>query len=302
MTKTHCPVYRRNVVRIALSLLLLLIAGCGKSKSESKPDQTAPQAPPSPPMAPADALTSIDAHAPATASDAAPTVADATTPAAPAPVDGFLFATSRAHPGHVLVASPADLSALAGTRWAFHDDKSRVCTATIGPALDCAGTPAAQLADAEGDCTTAMYGVPIDAKLAVTKVRAAAAPIDRAAGDAYGANEQRMADSKAAVEGGTPATVTRHTSTRVLERADHTSLVLAYGSIHDERAIIVYRLEGSPEQPELRELRELAAPAPSRVLGFSIDGDRALDVVIAHDRGAVLVTGAGDTIALSCTR
>jgi hypothetical protein len=232
-------------------------------------------------------------------------------PAQPAPPGAFVIVTARAKAGKLLVTAAPDsakLGELAGSRMAMFDDRGRVCAATIGAVIDAAScpgrTPAAELMELDGACEKAIYGIAEDATLATTRVGKAADPVDRAATEMFGADDQRMHDEKAALEGIPHADVANHVSTRVLERAGLDPIVLAYGTIHGIRTIALFAISttsGTPDKPSLIELGEVTAPSPSRVVGADIDGDGALDAVISHDQGVAYVPSRGHKVELTCT-
>jgi hypothetical protein len=230
--------------------------------------------------------------------DAAADVVDAA-PAAAAPTETFLVVTDAVVPGKLVATARGDaaaVTALSGTRVELRGDGGRVCEATVGgvvPSPRCVGgkTTLVELVDPDGPCAGALYGVTPGRTLKTTKVQKASTEIETAASSDWDANTGRMAAEKQALEGLDEAG--EIISVRVLRLADLPALALVYDKVHGNRGIVVYAVSGEGASIAVEELDGTRAPAPSKVVGLDVDGDRALDVVIGHAAGITLISGSG---------
>lgn len=262
--------------------------------------------PPPPPPA-GDAALSRVSDAARAADAVAPTDAAPARPAAPG---DLVVVTDRAIPGRWLAAAPGGatrLAALEGVRFALHGDDGAGprCEATIGPVVTgerCLAYTgaAAELVDLSGDCAGAIVGVPPGERLLATRVAAVPADLDALVLEAFDGHTGRMADEKAALEELPEAAEV--VSSRLLALGGAAPLVLVYARIHGARSIDVYRIRGDGDARAAEPLETLRAPAPSRVIGADLDGDGAVDAVIAHDAGVHLITGDRDNVDLACYR
>jgi hypothetical protein len=230
-------------------------------------------------------------------------------PASAAPTGAFLVVTDAVVAGKLVATARGDAAALtklAGARVEVRGDGGRVCEATVGslvPSPPCVGkTPLVELVDPDGPCTGGLYAVAPGTKLATTKVQKASPEIETAATSDWDANVGRMAEEKKALEGLDEAG--EIISVRVLRLGDLPALVLVYDKVHGKRGIEAYAVtEGAAIAVE--ELGGTLAPAPSKVVGLDVDGDRALDVVVGHAAGVSLLAGTGrdaDGASIYCDR
>lgn len=138
----------------------------------------------------------------------------------------------------------------------------------------------------EQPCAGAMFATRAGAKVVTAKLKKGDA-IEAAVTDAFAKTDlARMIEEKDLLEhvGGW-----RTISTRILDGGTGPVLVLLYLKIRDDRSIAIFTMARDSEPPPLAYIDTVAATAPSRVIGVDIDGNGAMDAVVAHGKGAAII-------------